>query len=52
MRLMKGNQDGHNLTDRQRTSPLTLFLPTGKLLPVPDEEKHLAEIIDIAEQNE
>jgi len=52
MGLMKGNQNGHNLADRQGTSSLALPLAAGKQLSVPERQKCLAKIIDIAEQLE
>ena len=50
--LMKGNQNSHNLTDDQTLSPFSLLLAVGQEGLVPDGQKYLAEIIEIAEQLE
>ncbi len=47
--LMKSNQDRHDLTDGQGSSALSMLVSAGQQLVVPDGQKRLAEIIDIAE---
>jgi hypothetical protein len=49
MRLMKMNQDRHDLADTQTSFPLPLDLTCQQQLSSPDRQKFLAEVIDITE---
>src|SRR5215213_8978265 len=52
LRLVKQNQDGHNLTQGKLTSAPAPFVATGQAMLVPFRLKGLAKVIDSAKEFE
>jgi len=52
MRLVKINQNCHDLTDTQTSLPSPLHCTAGQQPVLPARQKHLAKVIDIAKQFE
>ena len=50
LRRMTGDQDRHDLAERQAAGLLPLVLTAGEELAMPSREERLADIIDITEQ--
>jgi hypothetical protein len=48
--LVKGDENGHDFTERQRPFPMASFQTRAQQLTVPQRLKALAKIIDVAEQ--